>query len=58
MKISETKELYVSRKKKLYKECCRHEGKVINIGILKSLVAQWKFDYEVDRQFGRMNSSE
>jgi hypothetical protein len=53
--MHETKEQYVSRRKKHYKEHCRREGKVIDIRIWKDLVAQWEFDYEMERRYGQVS---
>lgn len=46
-----TKTDYVNRRKQIYKNHCHREGKIINLRTWKELIAQWEFDYEMERRY-------
>lgn len=54
----ETAEQYLQKMKRRYKIHCEQEGIVIDIGTWKDLVAQWRFEYEMERSFGQVGRIE
>jgi hypothetical protein len=47
--LKESREEYVKRRKKQYKEHTERHNQIINIEMWRDLVAQWKFDYDMDK---------
>jgi hypothetical protein len=50
-KLKETREMYVKRRKKQYKEHTQRHNQIIVIQIWRNLVSQWRFDYEMDKMY-------
>jgi hypothetical protein len=51
---AETLEQYVHRRKSQYKEHCERHHKIVDINIWRDLVSQWKFDFEMDQMYGKV----
>lgn len=50
--VTNTKTDYIRRRKQIYREYCKQEGKIIDIQSWKALVLQWEFDYEMEQRYG------
>jgi hypothetical protein len=49
--MKETTEMYLKKRKKQYKDHCMKHNQIINIEIWRDWVAQWKFDYDMDKNY-------
>jgi hypothetical protein len=49
--LKETREMYIKRRKKQYKEHVERHNQIIDIEIWRNLVSQWIFDYDMDKMY-------